>query len=191
MTAPIVLDLETQHTFQEVGNDPEKLKVSLVGIYDYAKDSYRTYFENELSSLFTKLERASLIVGFNINKFDLPVLSPYYVGQINQFSTLDILEEVKRSLGFRVALDDLARATLGIKKKGHGLLAIDYFKNGDLEKLKNYCLSDVKITKELFEYGRKNKKLYFQNASGKREIPVSFEYKTSSRNSAISLSLPL
>lgn len=190
MSKPVIIDVETQFTFQEVGHDPRKLKVSVVGIYDYQKKSFEVYFENQLTELFKKLEHASFLIGFNIDKFDLPVLSPYYVGQIKQFATLDILEEVKKSLGFRVALDDLARATLGIKKKGHGFLAIDYFKNGNWEKLKKYCLSDVKITKKLFEYGKKNKKLYFQDAFGKREIPVLFHHKKSI-NSAVSLSLPL
>lgn len=99
MTQPIVLDLETQHAFSEVGYDFKKLKVSVVGIYDYATDDFRAYFENELSSLFARLEHASMIIGFNINKFDLPVLSPYYFGRMSQFTTVDILEEVKKRLG--------------------------------------------------------------------------------------------
>lgn len=189
MSHPIVLDLETQYNFREVGYDPKKLKVSVVGIYDYATDDFQAYFEGELSGLFTKLEHASLIIGFNINKFDLPVLSPYYFGNVSQFTTLDLLEEVEKVLGFRVALDDLARATLGVKKNGHGFLAIEYFKKGEWKKLKNYCLEDVRITKELFEFGKKQGKLYFQDVRGKREIPVLFKGKIS-RQTPVSLSLP-
>ncbi|MBI5452496.1 ribonuclease H-like domain-containing protein [Candidatus Gottesmanbacteria bacterium] len=189
MSYPVVLDLETQHSFQEVGFDHRKLKVSVVGIYDYGKDEYKIYRENELGRLFTVLEHTPLIIGFNIKKFDLPVLSPYYVGNILQFQTLDLLEEVEKSLGFRVALDDLARATLGVKKSGHGFLAIDYFLNGDWEKLEKYCLSDVKVTKELYEFGKKEGKLYFQTHTGKREITVALS-KNSASKSAVSLSLP-
>lgn len=189
MYYPIVLDLETQHSFQEVGFDHWKLKVSVVGVYDYGKDEYKIFRENELSKLFTLLEHTPLIIGFNIKKFDLPVLSPYYIGNILQFQTLDLLEEVEKSLGFRVALDDLARATLGVKKSGHGFLAIDYFLNGDWEKLEKYCLDDVRVTKELYEYGKKEGKLYFQTASGKKEIAVSFD-NSLPKNSTVSLSLP-
>jgi len=82
-----------------------------------------------------------------------------------------------------------ARATLGVKKKGHGFLAIEYFRQKELDKLKNYCLEDVKITKELFEYGEKNRKLYYLDARGKREIPVSFETRII-KQSPVSLSLP-
>lgn len=189
MSNPIVIDIETQYLFQEVGYDYKKLKVSVVGTYDYGTHEYKAYFENELPSLFTKLEHASHIIGFNINKFDLPVLSPYYLGNTTQFSTLDLLEEVEKVLGFRVALDDLARATLNIKKSGHGFLAIDYFKKKEWEKLKNYCLDDVKITKQLYEFGKNNKKLYFLTSRGVKEIPVTFEIKKSANNT-VSLSLP-
>ena len=189
MSHPIVIDIETQHIFQEVGYDHKKLKVSVVGTFDYGTNEYKAYFENELSVLFTKLEHASCIIGFNINKFDLPVLSPYYLGNISQFSTLDLLEEVEKSLGFRVALDDLARATLQMKKSGHGFLAIDYYKNKEWDKLKNYCLDDVKITKALYEFGKNNKKVYFLTSKGVKEIPVNFNLKKSANN-AVSLSLP-
>lgn len=192
MSHPIIFDVETQHSFQEVGHDRRRLKVSVVGMYDYATDKYRVYLEDELSEFFVKIEHASYIIGFNSNKFDLPVLTPYYIGDIFQFPSLDLLEEVQKALGFRVALDDLARATLKIKKKGHGFLAIDYFKEGKLDKLKKYCLSDVKITKKLYEFGKKNKKLYFQTNKRIEEIPVNFtlDRNKSENNKAVSLSLP-
>jgi hypothetical protein len=189
MAHPIVLDIETQNTLQEVGYDYKKLKVSVVGTYDYNSGEYKAYFENELRDLFSKIEHASKTIGFNINKFDFPVLAPYYVGNISQFETLDLLDEVEKSLGHRVALDDLARATLDTHKSGHGLLAIEYFRNGEMDKLKNYCLDDVRITRELYEYGLKNEKLFFLTASGKREIKVSFEDILGKKNT-VTLSLP-
>ncbi len=187
--APIVFDIETQYSFQEVGYDHKKLKVSVVGTYDYATDKYQTFLENELPQLFAKMEHASFLIGFNSNKFDLPVLSPYYLGDIFQFSSLDLLEEVEKSLGFRVALDDLARATLGEKKSGHGFLAIEYFRKKEFDKLKEYCLHDVKLTKELFEFGKEQRKLLFQTSRGVKEIPVEFGEPKKTRQS-VSLSLP-
>lgn len=186
---PIILDLETQNSFTEVGNDVRKLKVSIVGIYDYATNEHLSFKTEEFSQLFPRLEKASLLVGFNINKFDLPVLSSYYVGKISQFKTLDILEEVEKVLGFRVALDNLAQTTLGLKKSGHGFMAIDYFRTGQWKKLTDYCLEDVRITKELYEYGLKNGKLFFNDFRGKKEIAVNFDKDTPSE-STVSLSLP-
>src|SRR3972149_671824 len=93
---PIVFDVETQHTFQDVGQDVKKLKVSVVGIYDYATNEFMTYREHELQKLFSRFEHASYLIGFNIDKFDLPVLSPYYPGDPRQFATLDMLSEVEK-----------------------------------------------------------------------------------------------
>lgn len=174
-THPLVIDVETQHSLQEVGYDARKLKISVAGVYDYARDKYTAFFENELPELFRLMEHSSHLVGFNINKFDLAVLSPYYVGNIFQFRTLDILDEVQNYLGYRIPLDELARSTLNVKKSGHGFLAIEYFRKNELEKLKNYCLDDVKITKNIYEYGKKHKRLYLRTSKGEEEIPVVFE----------------
>ena len=187
---PIVLDLETQNLFSEVGYDHKKLKVSVVGIYDYSIDKFETYKEEALKDLFKKLEHSSLLIGFNIRKFDLPVLSPYYLGDIANFPVLDILDDVQKVLGFRVALDDLARATLGTKKSGHGLKAIEFFRKGQWNELCQYCLSDVKITKSLYEYGKKYGSLYFQDTKGKREMRVDWG-KRKENKTAIDLTLPI
>ena len=190
MAQPIVFDVETQHAFQEVGHNLKKLKISVVGMFDYDADEYEVYTEKDLNEFFTRVEHASFLIGFNINHFDLPVLSPYYLGDIRQFETFDILEEVEKSIGFRVALDDLARMTLGSKKSGHGFTAINYFRTGQWEKLKKYCLEDVRITKDLYEFGKKNGKLKFQTNKGSRDIPVNFKERKAKTDS-VSLSLPI
>lgn len=187
---PIVLDIETQNILSDVNYDHKKLKVSVVGIYDYGSQAYESFFENELNKLFKKLEHASLIIGFNINKFDLPVLSSYYIGDIFKIPSLDILEDVRKSLGMRISLDDIARATLNKKKDGHGLLAINYFREGKLDKLREYCLSDVKITRELYEFGKREKKLFFGNLQGRREINVNWD-NIEKADSNIDLTLPI
>lgn len=191
MGQPIVLDLETKKSFQEVGGKkPEKLGISVVGIYSYKDGSYKAFLEKELEQLFPILEQASLLVGFNINRFDLLVLQPYYVGDLSKLVTLDILEEVKKVLGKRIALDDLARETLGVKKSGHGLLAINYYKEGRFEELKRYCLSDVKLTRDLFEYGKKHGKLFYQSPYTRQEIKVNWQNFKQKRED-INLTLPL
>jgi DEAD/DEAH box helicase domain-containing protein len=190
MAAPVVLDLETQHSFREVGGfKPEKLKVSLVGLYDYGSDRYLSFTESELSQLFPYLENASSLIGFNIIDFDLPVLAPYYVGHTDKFPATDLLQYVEKSVGFRISLDDLAKETLQKEKNGHGLLAIEYFRAGEMEKLREYCLSDVKITKELYEYGLKNKQVFYKTASGRTAIPIDWEIKQIETQS-INLTMP-
>ncbi|MBI4058458.1 ribonuclease H-like domain-containing protein [Candidatus Gottesmanbacteria bacterium] len=190
MAQPIVFDVETQLTFRDAkSSDPSKLKVSMVGVYDYSLDKYISFTEQELIQMFPLFENASLVIGFNINHFDLQVLKPYYVGDVRIFPTLDLLEEIEKNLGFRLSLDDLVRETLGSPKKGHGLLAIDYFRNNEIEKLRNYCLSDVKLTKELYEYGKQYGKVYYKNAAGRQEIRVAWN-KTGNVSSSVNLTLP-
>lgn len=191
MHLPVVLDLETQQTFRQVGGFyPKKLKISVVGIYDYASDAYLSFTESELHKLFPYLENASEIIGFNIIDFDLPVLSSYYVGDLLKFNLLDLLVIVQKSLGFRISLDDIAKETLGTQKNGHGLLAIEYFKAGQMEKLKDYCLSDVKITREIYEYGKKTGKVFYKTATGRQGIPIEWGKMTPVASTSVNLTLP-
>ncbi len=187
---PIVLDLETKFTFRQYDN-PRKLGVSIAAIFDYADNSPKVFLENELSKLFPRLENASYVIGYNIKNFDIPVLQGYYPGRVANFSVFDILEDIKQKLGRRLALNDIIVATLGKKKTGHGLLAIEYYQQGEWEKLKKYCLDDVMLTKELFEYGVKHKEIYYLNEKGKVKITVDWgKYLTTDKSSDIPLTLP-
>ena len=111
----IVLDLETQREFSEVeGRKPELLGVSVVGLYRYQTNRYEAYLEADLPKLAPILKDADVVIGFNIKRFDLPVLSPHLPYPISQVSTLDILEEVVKHLGHRVSLDSIGQATLDL-----------------------------------------------------------------------------
>lgn len=176
MSREIVLDIETQNTYDEVGaNNTKALKVSLVGVYSYERDEFSAFREGELGALWPLLEGAERIIGFNSIYFDLPVLNNYYHADLTQFPQLDILVEIKNTLGFRVKLDDVAQATLGVKKSGHGLQAVEWFKTGEWEKIEKYCLDDVRITRDLYEFGKKYKRLYYTDIKGLRAFPVHFD----------------
>jgi DEAD/DEAH box helicase domain-containing protein len=150
----VILDLETKKAFVETGGyDPKKLGVSYVGICRRAlsdsrdKDEFLGFFEDELSGLWPVLEQAQRIIGFNIISFDFPVLSSYYHGDFSSFPVLDILKEVKKSVGHRVSLDAISKETLGTQKSGTGLDALYYYEQGKLDELAEYCLADVRITR--------------------------------------------
>ena len=176
MGKPVVLDLETKKTFREANSSkPEDLGVSVVGLYDYATDIFRAYQEHEFDQLFPVLEKASVIIGFNSNSFDLPALNPYYVGDILSLPKLDLLEVVQEEIGRRIALDEFAKETLHAKKSGHGLMAIDYFKEGKWDELKKYCLDDVRITRDLYEYGKEHGEIYYLAPYGRRTVKVNWK----------------
>lgn len=192
MSGTVVLDLETKKSFREItSSKPADLGVSLVGLYSYDTDHYQAFREEELERLFPLLEKASLIIGFNLDSFDMPALQPYYLGNIGKMATLDILSEVKKVLGRRLALNDLASATLGTKKSGHGLMAIDYYREGNFAALEKYCLDDVRITKELFDFGRKNGEVFYLDVAGKQPIKVNWQDLAKNKKAQVNLTLPL
>lgn len=175
-TNKIVLDLETQKAFDEVGGRDKNhlLKVSLVGVYSYPKNQYLCFTEDQMYKLGEMLSEADQIIGFNIKNFDFQVLQPYMNFNLEDIPALDILEEVDKLIGHRIKLDNLAQVTLGYGKSGDGLEAIRLFKQGRIDDLKKYCLDDVKITKELYDYVLKYGKLLFKDYFETREIQISF-----------------
>jgi DEAD/DEAH box helicase domain-containing protein len=177
---PVILDLETQKTFREE-SDHKKLGISVVAIYDYADGKGKTFTESEIGQLFPILENASYIIGYNIVGFDIPVLQGYYPGDVNIFAKFDLMEDIRTKIGRRLGLNDLAGATLDEKKTGHGLMAIDYFKEGKWDELKKYCLDDVMVTQRLFEYGIDKGHVLYRNETGTVPVPVEWrKYKEES-----------
>lgn len=164
----VFLDVETKLAFSSIeSRDPGKLGVSFVGVFqrgepDFVKttkgnkEGYGSFFEKDLALLWPILEKADQVIGYNLNKFDFPAMNPYYPGDLLKLPTLDLLEIVNDSLGRRIRLDNLAQATLGKGKIGSGLDAIRYFENGELESLEKYCLKDVEVTRDVYDFGRKN-----------------------------------
>jgi len=169
----IIFDIETSNFFADTGsNDPASLDISVVCIYDSAEKKYSSFFQKELPDLWPILERADMLIGFNSDHFDIPLLNKYYPGNLNSIRSLDILKEIKNSLGRRIKLDTIAKATLGKGKIGHGLDAGLWWKQGLYDKVKEYCLDDVKITKEIYEYALKNGHLKYEDNKEIKQIAL-------------------
>lgn len=181
----IVFDIETKNTFQDVGTaDPAMLDLSLIAIYDYTDDAYYSFLGEELPQLWPKLEKADMLIGFNSDHFDIPLLNKYYQGDLTNLKSLDLLKEVKKSLGRRIKLDDIAAATLQHKKIAHGLEAIKWWRQGEIEKIREYCIEDVRITKEVYDYALKNQKLKYQYGNEVREVSLdTSEWEENQQNS--------
>lgn len=152
----IIFDIETDGLIVSDGSKQIFPKIYVVAIYDSETDKYSTYTEDELKDLWPILEKADLLIGYNNDGFDTPVLNSFYSGDLTKINSLDILDEIKKSLGRRIKLDTIAEATLGRKKISHGLEAMAWWKQGLYEKVKEYCIEDVRITKDVYEYALKN-----------------------------------
>lgn len=187
---PVVLDLETKYSFRDF-DDPEKLGITVVAIYDYKDGQGKIFEEKELNRLFPILESASYVIGYNVANFDIAVLQAYYPGKVDVFTPFDILDDIKQKIGRRISLNEVIGATLGKKKTGHGFQAINLYNEGKIEELKKYCLDDVMFTKELFEYGVENGEIFYLAPTGKISIKVDWKkYLESQEDKDTPLTLP-
>lgn len=158
----ITFDIETTNTFQDAGSsDPADLDLAVVCIHDSETDEYSSYEQHELSKLWPILEASDMLIGYNSDHFDIPLLNKYYAGDLHAIKSLDILAEIRKSIGRRVKLDDVAHATLGEKKSADGLQAITWWRNGEKQKVIDYCIQDVKVTKNVYDYAITNNSLKY------------------------------
>lgn len=187
----IVFDIETSNLFSEVGsNDPSKLNLSVVCIHDSETDTFSSYFQEDLSKLWPLIEKADMLIGFNSDHFDIPLLNKYYPGDLSKIKSLDLLSEIKKSLGRRIKLDTIAEATLGKHKTGDGLEAIRWWKNGEKDKVVKYCIEDVRITKEVYDYALKNKHLKYKDGFATKEIKIDPSTWEEKREAVMTFTLP-
>lgn len=167
----IVFDIETRNSPSDFGKwDPTLLDVSVIAIHDSETNEYSTFMEEDLGKLWRILEESDMLIGFNSDHFDIPLLNKYYPGDLSKLKSLDILKEIRKAYGRRMKLDQLAEGTLGKKKSGHGLDAIQWWNQGKIDKIKEYCIDDVRITKEIYDYARANNKLIFKEGGKLHEI---------------------
>jgi DEAD/DEAH box helicase domain-containing protein len=165
----LVFDLETQRSADEVGGwgFASKMGLALAVVYDVARDAYRTYYETDVDRLLLDLAFADRVVGFNIDRFDLAVLSGYTDRDLARIRTLDLLAEIHKSVGFRVSLNHLSEVNLGESKAGDGLQSLKWWKEGRIDLIEHYCRKDVEVTKRLWEMGRAQGFLLHRDKGGR------------------------
>ncbi len=174
----VYFDLETQKSAEEVGGwgNIRAMRMSVGVTFSTARGDYRIYGERQVNELIDELRRADLVVGYNILRFDYEVL----VGHNDFFDpeqtpTLDMMVELSRTLNFRLSLDSIAQASLGVEKTSEGLQAIRWYAEGKLIEIAEYCCYDVKITKLVHEYGLAHRQIFYQNKFGKKmAVPVTW-----------------
>lgn len=190
----IILDVETKKTFEEVGGFfPDRLGISFVGVCIRedlsSKGEMKSFWEKDLPLLFPLLEKADVVIGFNVDNFDMQTLVPYYSADITKIPTLDVLTRIKESAGHRISLDAVAQETLGIGKSGDGLDAIKYFNTKQWDKLEKYCIQDVAVTRDVYDYGLKKGHVKFKNKWNRLvDCPVDFTF-TPKKDAGLQMSL--
>jgi len=166
----VYFDLETKHSADEVGgwSHIDKMGMSIGVTYSTARGDYKIYGEPEVEELIKELQRADLVVGFNHIRFDYRVLEGYSIFDFSQVPSLDMLIVLNEKLGHRLKLDSIAQATLGCEKSAEGLQALEWFKQGKMAEIAEYCCFDVKITKLIHEYAAAHGHLFYNNRFGNK-----------------------
>lgn len=170
----VYYDVETQLSADEVGgwNNIRGMRVSVAVTWS-ATDLFRLWEEETVPQMIEYLGGFNRVVSFNGDRFDAQVLSYYgNVEAINRHS-FDVLVDLSRRLGHRVSLDSVAQATLGVGKSADGVMALKWWKEGQIELIAEYCRKDVQVLKDVVAFGRRNGHVKYLDRSGaSRSISV-------------------
>ncbi|MBM3256952.1 MAG: hypothetical protein FJY98_01320 [Candidatus Liptonbacteria bacterium] len=161
----LVFDIETQNFFTDPGvgwDNFEALKISVVGVYSYDTNKYFCFEEKEMRAVAELFQGANRIVGFSINRYDVPVMQAYFnrfkegiKPDLWQKERVDLLAEIEMATGSRISLSKVCEANLGSGKDRKGAEAPQLYREGKIAELKEYCLKDVRLTKEIYDLYRK------------------------------------
>jgi len=164
--------METQRTFDEVGGraNVSKLGMAAAVTFSTAMNAYHRYTESRAKELISELKASDLVVGYNVLEFDYLVLRAYTTEPLAQLPTVDMLEHLARRLGFRPSLEAVVTATLRAAKSADGLQAVRWYRQGQMDKVLEYCQKDVELTKRLYEFGKQSKLVYYWDKSFQRQV---------------------
>lgn len=152
--------------------DVREQELTVVAIHDSLTGEYSSYFKEDLQRLWPILEHADMLIGFNSDAFDIPLLNRYYPGDLSHIRSLDLLAEVQNALGRRVRLQALAEATLGKSKTSDGIKAGEWWKAGRKDDVAKYCIEDVRLTRELYEYALAHGALKYRDLRDLRDVKL-------------------
>ena len=142
--------------------DHEHMGVSVVCAYDFIESRYHVFCKDNFKEFFEILHERKLLIGFNTIGFDDKVLS--YEEEYSEESeesdiqSYDILQEMWTILGRRFkgsGLDNICSLNGIGSKSGNGALAPIQWQRGQIGSVINYCLNDVKLTRDLFVLSQK------------------------------------
>ena len=189
----VTFDIETANAFPTFSrSDYAALELSVVGVHDSETNEYTAYTKEELPALWPIFEKADVLIGYNSISFDVPILNKYYPGDLTKIRSLDLMMEVYEVLGRRLRLQNLAEATLKVGKSGDGLKAVEWWQQGLVQKVKDYCIQDVRVTRGLYDYALEHGKLKYKDLKDVRDIKLdTSSWRTDGPGTAFTHTLPL
>lgn len=172
----MLFDIETKRSAAEVGGWHllHRLGVALAVTNSLEENTFKVYLEHEVEALIEELRSADLVIGFNIIRFDYPVLSGYTGEDFRRtLPTLDLFEGIKATVGKNIGLARLGEATLGASKSADGLQSLEWYKQGRLDLIEDYCRQDVTLLRDLYLYGRREGYVLWRDKDDRKlRVPV-------------------
>ena len=174
----VYLVLSTQKSAEDVGGWQHKhlLGLGVAVTYNTREGRYNVYTAETVAALLASLREADLVIGFNTRDFDYQVLQPYTDVPLATLPTLAVLDEVQRTLGFRLSLRHLVRETLGIERPADSLRTPQWYQEGERERIVQQCRRDLELLRELVRYGTGTGTVFYRDQAGVRTaVPVHWQ----------------
>ncbi len=169
----VTFDIETANWLDETGSsDITSLDIAIVCIHDSQTNEYSSYLVPELAKLWPILERTDVLVGYNSDHFDIPLLNKYYPGDLTKIKSLDLMKEIQLVAGRRLKLDAVAEGSLGTKKSAHGTQSLRWWRAGEVDKVRDYCIKDVEITRGVLDYALEHGGITYKELGKKYEVKL-------------------
>lgn len=162
----VYYDLETQRSADEVGWQNIHLMRLAVGVTWDVQSGFRYWEESKAPELIAALASFDKIISFNGDGFDSRVLSFYGTVTPILRKSFDLLVDLKQRLGHRLSLESLARATLHIGKSASGLQSLQWWKEGRIDLITEYCQQDVKVLVDLVAFARQKGFVHYLDKNG-------------------------
>ena len=142
-------------------HDHASMGISVIGAYDYDTDRYRVFCrDNFMEFVALSCQPDRLMVGFNNIAFDDKVIvlnmpvstsAPRYDLLVETWAAVGLGPTFDYKTHGGYGLDALCELNFGTKKTGNGALAPVAWQQGKIGDVIDYCLNDVRLTKQLFE----------------------------------------
>lgn len=172
----IIFDIETKNIFSDVNSDKaEDLDISVLSLWDSKTNKYHSFVQEDFEKMWPFFENAEMLITFNGNHFDIPLLQKYTSINLKKIHHLDIFSEVQKTIGKKIGLDNIASNTLGTSKSANGLQAVAWWNSGEVDKIIKYCEQDVKVTKDVYEHARKNNKLFYEDRNSRKKTEIKLD----------------
>lgn len=174
----LYLALSTQRSAEAVGGWQHKhlLGLGVAVTYDTQSGRVQVYTEETVQALVASLRAADLVLGFNTRDFDYQVLQPYTDVSLATLPTLALLDDVQQALGFRLSLRHLVKETLGRERPDEALQTLEWFQEGERERIVQQCRRDVELLQALVRHGVETGSLWYRDQTGVRTaVPVSWQ----------------